>query len=153
MKNLAKNNRGIQKDCREYNVEILSTTPNLLGPSKGSWAKNRMTPEEASQLYVELEKLYDEVTEELKVTRHGVAKEKLRKRKKDIRTQQNLLYPIMAYTGWVVRTQHELGFKNARQVETLYARYKRMKDRQAKVAENTNKLVQRVMKKEKELGE
>lgn len=153
MKNMSKNNRGIAKDCREYKVEILSTTPNLLGPSKGSWAKNRMTPEEASQLYVELEKLYNEVGEELRSTTNHKAKESLRKRRKAIRTQQNLLYPIMAYTGWVVRTQHELGFNNARNMETLYARYKRMKDRQAKVEENTNKLVKRVMKKEKELGE
>lgn len=153
MKNMANDNRGIARPSRPQSVEILSTTPDLLSPTKGSWAKSRMTPEEASRLYIELEKLYDEITVESKYVRTRRVKDMLAKRKKSIRMQQNLLYPIMAGTGWVVRTQVELGFFDAKQSEILYKRYNRMKQKQEKSRKGVEALKERVLGKQKEQGE
>jgi hypothetical protein len=82
--------------------------------------KTNLSPEETSDKYIELEKLHRELGEKIKNTPDYRKQTALRKKKKRIRAEQNLLYPYMVGTGYVTYTEQVLGLKGN---QALYGRY------------------------------
>lgn len=83
-----------------------------------------MTAELASDRYIELEQSYNELGEAVKDTFDRRKQKTLRKRRKAIRAEQNLLYPYMVSTGYVKYTEEILNLKGN---QALYGRYVRSK--------------------------
>ncbi len=79
-----------------------------------------MTADEASDKYIELEKLHREIGKEIKETLDHRKLKRLRHKRKLIRAEQNMLYPYMVNTGYVTYTEHILGLKGN---QALYGRY------------------------------
>ena len=84
----------------------------------------KLTADEASDKYIELEKLYKEIGKEIKDTLDHRKIKKLRRKRKLIRAEQNMLYPYMVNTGYVAYTEHVLSLKGN---QALYGRYIRGK--------------------------
>lgn len=82
--------------------------------------KTKLSPEEASDKYIELEKLHRELGDKIESTPDYRKQTALRKKKKRIRAEQNLLYPYMVGTGYVTYTEQVLGLKGN---QALYGRY------------------------------
>lgn len=87
--------------------------------------KKTLTPEQASERYIELEKQWEALGKSIKATPRRETKDMYRRRRKRIREEQNSLYPIMVHTGYVEITQDILGMYPKRQ--SLYKRYARGK--------------------------
>lgn len=83
-----------------------------------------MTAELASDRYIELEHSYNELGEAIKNTFDRRKQKTLRKRRRAIRAEQNLLYPYMVSTGYVKYTEEILNLKDN---QALYGRYVRSK--------------------------
>ena len=84
----------------------------------------QMSAELASDKYIELEKLYKEIGKEIKDTLDHRKLKKLRRKRKLIRAEQNMLYPYMVNTGYVRYTEEVLNLKGN---QALYGRYVRSK--------------------------
>lgn len=83
-----------------------------------------ISPEEASDTYIELEKRHIELGEAIASTRNPQKQKQLRRKRKNIRAEQNSLYPTMVGTGYVAYTEKVLGLKGN---QALYGRYIRGK--------------------------
>lgn len=83
-----------------------------------------ISPEEASDTYIELEKRHIELGEAIASTRNPQKQKQLRRKRKNIRAEQNSLYPTMVGTGYVAYTEKVLGLKGN---QALYGRYVRGK--------------------------
>ena len=83
-----------------------------------------ISPEEASDTYIELEKRHIELGEAIASTRNPQKQKQLRRKRKNIRAEQNSLYPTMVGTGYVAYTGKILGLKGN---QALYGRYIRGK--------------------------
>lgn len=83
-----------------------------------------ISPEEASDTYIELEKRHIELGQAIASTRNPQKKKQLRRKRKNIRAEQNSLYPTMVGTGYVAYTEKVLGLKGN---QALYGRYIRGK--------------------------
>lgn len=81
-----------------------------------------MTPEIASERYIDLEKKYKDYGDLSKGTNNPKKKESYAKRRKNIRQEQNLLYKLIASGNYVSYTQRQLGLKDE---QALYRRYRR----------------------------
>ena len=88
------------------------------------YLKETMTAELASDKYIELEHSYNELGEAIKDTFDHRKQKALRKRRRAIRAEQNLLYPYMVNTGYVRYTEEVLKLKGN---QALYGRYVRSK--------------------------
>lgn len=91
--------------------------------SFGIMNNQNMSAELASDRYIELEHKYNELGEKLKAEANYKKQKPLRRKRKAIRAEQNMLYPYMVGTGYVKFTEQVLGFKQGYQ--TMYERYKR----------------------------
>lgn len=80
--------------------------------------------EYASDRYIELEKQHIELGNAIASTRNLQRQKKLRRQRKLIRAEQNLLYPYMVGTGYVTYTEKQLKLKGN---QALYGRYVRGK--------------------------
>ena len=94
-----------------------------MGRSCG-FLNEQMSAELASDKYIELEKTYNELGEAIKNTFDRRKQKTLRKRRRAIRAEQNLLYPYMVSTGYVKYTEEILNLKGN---QALYGRYVRSK--------------------------
>lgn len=83
-----------------------------------------ISPEEASDTYIELEKRHIELGQAIASTRNPQKQKQLRRKRKNIRAEQNSLYPTMVGTGYVAYTEKVLGLKGN---QALYGRYIRGK--------------------------
>ena len=83
-----------------------------------------VSPEEASDTYIELEKRHIELGQAIASTRNPQKQKQLRRKRKNIRAEQNSLYPTMVGTGYVAYTEKVLGLKGN---QALYGRYIRGK--------------------------
>lgn len=83
-----------------------------------------ISPEEASDTYIELEKCHIELGQAIASTRNPQKQKQLRRKRKNIRAEQNSLYPTMVGTGYVAYTEKVLGLKGN---QALYGRYIRGK--------------------------
>lgn len=83
-----------------------------------------ISPEEASDTYIELEKRHIELGQAIASTRNPQKQKQLRRKRKNIRAEQNSLYPTMVGTGYVAYTEKILGLKGN---QALYGRYIRGK--------------------------
>lgn len=83
-----------------------------------------MTAELASDRYIELEHSYNELGKAIKDTFDRRKQKTLRKRRRVIRAEQNMLYPYMVSTGYVKYTEEVLNLKGN---QALYGRYVRSK--------------------------
>lgn len=83
-----------------------------------------ISPEKASDLYIELEKRHIELGQAIASTRNPQKQKQLRRKRKNIRAEQNSLYPTMVGTGFVAYTEKSLGLKGN---QALYGRYVRGK--------------------------
>ena len=79
-----------------------------------------ISPEKASDLYIELEKRHIELGQAVNPQKQ----KQLRRKRKNIRAEQNSLYPTMVGTGFVAYTEKALGLKGN---QALYGRYIRGK--------------------------
>lgn len=80
-----------------------------------------MTPKEASDEYIRLEKVYNELGERIKVSTRTF-QTKMRKERKEIRDKQNMLYVVLnAEHGLARYTEECLGLTN---YHNLYKRWR-----------------------------
>lgn len=79
-----------------------------------------LSPREAMELYIELEMEAKELLSSIHKAQQKAQKAHLRRKRKLVRTRQNMLYPIMVNTGYVGVLNERLGVSN----QTLYRRYK-----------------------------
>lgn len=80
-----------------------------------------MTPKEASDEYIRLEKVYNELGERIKVSTRTF-QTKMRKERKEIRDKQNMLYVVLnAEPGLARYTEECLGLTN---YHNLYKRWR-----------------------------
>lgn len=83
-----------------------------------------LSPEMASEKYVELEQEYNRLSQLIKDnSRHSRAINQWRRQKNKIRAEQNALFAIFKGTPYVMIASEDLGFNPYRQ--TLYKRYTR----------------------------
>lgn len=83
-----------------------------------------ISPEKASDRYIQLEKRHIELGQAVASTRNPQKQKQLRRKRKNIRAEQNSLYPTMVGTGFVAYTEKVLGLKGN---QALYGRYIRGK--------------------------
>ena len=84
----------------------------------------QMSAELASDKYIELEHTYNELGESIKATEDYRKQKALRRNRRAVRAEQNLLYPYMVGTGYVRYTEEILNLKGN---QALYGRYVRSK--------------------------
>ena len=84
----------------------------------------QMSAELASDKYIELEHTYNELGEAIKDTEDYRKQKVLRRKRRAVRAEQNLLYPYMVGTGYVRYTEEILNLKGN---QALYGRYVRSK--------------------------
>lgn len=84
----------------------------------------QMSAEFASDKYIELEHTYNELGEAIKGTEDYRKQKSLRRKRRAVRAEQNLLYPYMVGTGYVRYTEEILNLKGN---QALYGRYVRSK--------------------------
>ena len=84
----------------------------------------QMSAEFASDKYIELEHTYNELGEAIKDTEDSRKQKALRRKRRAVRAEQNLLYPYMVGTGYVRYTEEILNLKGN---QALYGRYVRSK--------------------------
>lgn len=82
--------------------------------------KDVMSPKDAYMKYIQLEAKHKEYGEVIKNTENYLVIKNLRRKRKEVREEQNLLYPFIAEGYLVNELQRKLGLKN----QTLYKRYK-----------------------------
>lgn len=81
-----------------------------------------MSARDAYEKYVELEQQYNRANELVKLAKNRSRADYFRTRKKNIRREQNLLYPIIAKAKKVAKLQRELGLSAS---YVLYKRYEK----------------------------
>lgn len=86
----------------------------------------KSSPAKASDEYIKLEREFNKLTEDIKKSHSSRERSAMRAKKKKIRTQQNLLYYEMLYSGYIEYTQTILG------LSTPQALYKRLKKHKLK---------------------
>ena len=80
-----------------------------------------MTPKEASDEYIRLEKVYNELGERIKISTRTCQKQ-MRKQRKEIRDKQNMLYVVLNSEPGLARyTEECLGLTN---FHNLYKRWR-----------------------------
>lgn len=79
-----------------------------------------LSPREAMELYIELEIEAKELLSSIHRAQNKAQRANLRRKRKLVRTRQNMLYPIMVNTGYIGVLNERLNVSK----QTLYRRYK-----------------------------